>query len=221
MHRLRVHKLKAGEGNRSQIKLKKPRLSYAEKKAKFQPKTCEICGLTLTSYAGYKNHKRFSHEKRYKDNCDSCGMGFLSSTAFKMHLLAKHTEDPVTKRLIEGGARIWKCQVHGCPSKFMMKKSLDNHTKKFHSSSSKTKEGEEGNEVDEEETSKRYTCAFCGKGFWGGAKLRRHELNVHELVGTMDFKCELCGLGFRTSEYLKKHQRRVHKIYLRKIPNKV
>lgn len=95
------------------------------------PQTCQTCGKIYASESSLHNHVRFVHEKRLKCFCHLCGMGFYSSPALERHLLSMHKEDEQTKRRMEEGARIWKCEVVGCGAKFVKEKGFKGHIKMY------------------------------------------------------------------------------------------
>lgn len=174
-----------------------------------EPQTCDLCGKTLASKISLHNHVRFVHEKRFKQFCHLCGMGFYSGPALERHLLSMHKENEQIKRMMEGGARVWRCEVVGCSTNFMKEEGLEEHRKRVHGGL--TLSGDE----DEDKVAKRYTCAFCGKGFWMKSGLQMHEL-IHKNEKVKPYECDVCGVKTATLNYLRNHRRRVHKIYGKK-----
>ncbi len=98
---------------------------------------------------------------------------------------------------------MWTCELVGCAKKFLKRELLDRHVEKCH-------QGGDGGAEGKEEIEKRFKCKYCGKGFWEGYKMKRHE-RIHEGKGREDWKCELCGKGFSTKDYLYYHLRLTHK----------
>ncbi len=206
---LNIHKRKVHKVTAHGTPVKKQKRTRKVEAVVEGPQTCHLCGKSYASKTCLQNHVRFVHEKRFQKYCHLCGMGFYSSPALERHLLSMHTENEETKRMIEGGARIWRCEVVGCSTKFMKEKGLEEHTKRVHGGN-----GGDGEDEDAIKT-KRYTCAFCGKGFWRQSQLRHHEL-VHKNKEEKPYSCDICGVKMATTTYLRNHERRVHKIYKNK-----
>lgn len=124
-----------------------------------------------------KRHLKYFHEKDFDVRCHVWGKGMWSMQSLNLHLLINHKDDPVTKKLIEDGARLWKCTVAGCRKNYWKQSGLESHMKNLHG-------GDDGGNVDE--ANKRFACAFCGKRFWYGHRLNAHE-TLHKLGKEMPF----------------------------------
>jgi len=123
-----------------------------------------------------------------------CGVGIQTNYHLKIHLLSKHTDDPVTLKLIEDGAKLCKCEVVGCRTTFLNENGLKEHMNKVHG----------GNEAN-----KRFTCTFCGKTFWYSYKFKNHE-SLHQIGQDRPYSCDICGAKLKTEYSVKKHKRRFH-----------
>ena len=78
-----------------------------------------------------------------------------------------------------------------CHKKFLLRKNLMTHMKRFH----------------EAEGSKSYNCKFCGKSFLYKYEQEAHE-NTH--TGTKNFKCETCDKAYSSKKALYDHKKIVH-----------
>ena len=79
-----------------------------------------------------------------------------------------------------------------CSKKFLLKKNLILHMKRFHET--------EGSTID------RFQCQICSKSFLYKAELEAHK-NTH--TGTKDFKCH-CGKAYSSKKALYDHNKIVH-----------
>ncbi len=61
------------------------------------------------------------HEVR----CEIYGMRVHNKYALNVHLLAAHKDDPVRRKLIEEGARLWKCGMEGCRATYLKEARLE------------------------------------------------------------------------------------------------
>ncbi len=193
LHRRHNHQLNSA-GNSIVVK---PRKRGKRRAKPADPSTCHLCGKSFTELHGLTKHLKYVHEKKYDLHCHVCGMGMWTSTCLKVHLLRRHKDDPVTLKLIEEGARLWKCGVVGCRGTYWKESGLEEHTREVHGG------GQEQN------ARKRFTCSFCGKTFWYWHTLKVHETS-HKLGKERPFSCELCGANFKMKSSIKKHKRRFH-----------
>ncbi len=49
---------------------------------------------------------KYFHEKQFDVRYDVFGLGIWTSSDIKEHVMRKHKDDPVTKKMIEEGARL-------------------------------------------------------------------------------------------------------------------
>lgn len=157
---------------------------------------CDLCEEKFWSKKGLREHSDKKHDGKGGRRvevvtCNLCGVGFKEEGELTMHLVIKHRDKEVIRR-VEGSSKYWRCQVRGCNNKYVSKEGLEKHWEGVH-------KGGEGKEVE-----KKWKCGICGKGFWNATKMKRHEL-IHGGDGRKDWRCEECGKSFGSKDYLKCH----------------
>ncbi len=195
VHRRIAHKVNSA-GNSIVVK---PRKKEKRRAKPADPSTCHLCGKSFTWTDGLTKHLKHFHEKQFDKHCHVCGLGVYSNK-LTIHLLSRHPDDPVSRKMAEEGTRLWRCTVVGCRVVYCTQSGLENHMKKLH--------GGEGN--GQQDAKKRFSCSFCGKTFWYGYKLKRHE-SFHKAEAKRPYACEVCGARFNDMSYVKRHKTRFHK----------
>ncbi len=194
-HRRNVHKIDL-DGNPIVVKRRNRKLDKKRVKPKVAP-ICHLCGKSFTWTSGLTKHLKYFHEKQFDKRCHVCGMGVYASQRLNMHLLSKHPDDPVSKKMVEEGAKLWRCTVVGCRVVYWKQSGLEGHMKKVHGGN-----GEDANKP-------LFSCSFCGKTFWRWHRLNCHETR-HKLGNERPFSCDLCGAKLKMADSVTKHKRKFH-----------
>jgi hypothetical protein len=112
-----------------------------------------------------------------------------------------------------------------CKQKFLLRKLLQNHVKKFHdekqelqntkcdqlsqsgsSLQSHLDDTDDGDEIKETD----YQCKICERTFPREANLKRHIANTHAEIKPTTFRCNICEKVFERKVYLYHHIKRLH-----------
>ena len=168
-------------------------------------------------------------------NCSDCGKSFYFQKNLFIHVVEKHgkplDELPnlatmneefgaddigIAKRRKKGDSgKSAYCEECGVSFKFAS--GLYNHRKRMHGNTEKLpcphcskeiKACTMEQHIREEHGKPRFTCTFCGKGFY----YRSFMLN-HQRLHTGEFKecvCDLCGAVYKSVQVLNRHVRNAH-----------
>ena len=179
--------------------------------------------------------KRKKRKPPTKDfNCSDCGKAFYFQKNLFVHVVEKHgksldelpnlatmkeeydVEDIIKRRKKRTkGDRAAYCDDCGVSFKFAS--GLYNHRKRMHGNiekmpcphcSKEVKACTMEQHIREEHGNPRFTCQFCGKGFY----YRSFMLN-HQRLHTGEFKeciCDLCGAVYKSVQVLNRHVRNAH-----------
>ena len=166
--------------------------------------TCNICGETRKSKAGFEDHllKHKNEEETVK--CPECEKYFHTTYKMKQHLRAIHKKDKMLcsqcdyscaeksnlKRHIQtvhGYERNFICGI--CGAAFKTKHTLTGHEHSIHTNQ------------------RNFECEVCGKKF-----KKPFHLKVHRRIHTGDYEasCEKCGKQFVQLYNYKLHQMKCH-----------
>ena len=168
-------------------------------------------------------------------NCSDCGKSFYFQKNLFVHVVEKHgkslAELPnlatmndefdaddigVVKRRKKGQSG-GSAYCDECGVSFKFASGLYNHRKRMHGNTEKLpcphcakeiKACTMEQHIREEHGKPRFTCQFCGKGFY----YRSFMLN-HQRLHTGDFKecvCDLCGAVYKSVQVLNRHVRNAH-----------
>ena len=166
-------------------------------------------------------------------NCLDCGKSFYFQKNLFVHVVEKHgksldelpnlatmkeefdVEDIINRRRKGDKGKAAYCDDCGVSFKFAS--GLYNHRKRMHGNTEKlpcphcskeVKACTMEQHIREEHGNPRFTCQFCGKGFY----YRSFMLN-HQRLHTGDFKeciCDLCGAVYKSVQVLNRHVRNAH-----------
>ena len=149
------------------------------------------CGLCYEVFDGFK--QREDHQCGKIENTGRIfichkhtpPLEFTHQNELKEHVNNEHKDEE------NGLNSLQKC-CPVCNKKFMLKKNLMTHMKRFHEN--------------EGSASRKFQCETCDKTF-----LYRYELEAHENVhqGVKSFKCH-CGKGYSSKKALNDHVKIVH-----------
>ncbi|KAL3284277.1 hypothetical protein HHI36_018435 [Cryptolaemus montrouzieri] len=160
---------------------------------------CDICGCSLATSSGLKEHKLTHGENYGKERlhiCETCGQSYLTSRNLNSHMkIHKRIKKYVcsicgksvsSKKILEThikmhtGLKDYLCSI--CNSVFASSEYLKIH-QRIHS------------------VNKPYQCQSCGKSFTQKTSLTVH-IRTH--TGQKPYKCE-CGKNFTTKSHLMTH----------------
>jgi len=166
-------------------------------------------------------------------NCSDCGKSFYYQKNLFVHVVEKHgksldelpnlntmkeefdVEDIVKRR--KRGSKEKAAYCDDCGVSFKFASGLYNHRKRMHGNIEKlpcphcnkeVKACTMEQHIREEHGKPRFTCQFCGKGFY----YRSFMLN-HQRLHTGEFKeciCDLCGAVYKSVQVLNRHVRNAH-----------
>lgn len=153
---------------------------------------CDMCHLTFAIARVLETHKMLEHQVSPGWTCDECGMQFLQSLSYKLHMVRSHKPYP--------------CGFPGCLASYGNKADLTVHAM------SHKDEQPQVLEVDEEgnpKTKRRpvFKCHLCPAEYPHMCKLRYH---MRKHTGERPFKCSECSSSFQTSSQRLGHIRRTH-----------
>lgn len=117
-----------------------------------------------------------------KQICTFCASTFGRRCELKRHISEVHSA---------GGARRFRCTVHGCEKSFTRRDALVKHHTVKH------------------QGKRRFICPKCSEKFTSRYDLSRHSIRVHSNVKKR-FTCEFCAAGFSQKSQLTMHKGRVH-----------
>ncbi len=195
---------------------------------------CQLCNKSFAFQAGLKTHIDLTHSPQMNDpgniTCNICQTTFSDKRKLYFHYKKMHVKERVqykctvcskiyhAKRLFEihmrshTGERPFICSF--CPTSFVTKISLKNHTK-LHTENRKNYKcqicDERFNTLAEHKMHEKthpsnfiFSCKTCGKNFTNKNRLNRHE---HTHLTVKPYSCDLCTMTFSTYSGMKTHRR--------------
>ena len=181
-----------------------------------------------------KKKRKKKRKPATKDfNCSDCGKSFYFQKNLFVHVVEKHgkslnelpnlatmkeefdVEDIIKRR--RRGEKGKAAYCDDCGVSFKFASGLYNHRKRMHGNTEKmpcphcskeVKACTMEQHIREEHGNPRFTCQFCGKGFY----YRSFMLN-HQRLHTGEFKeciCDLCGAVYKSVQVLNRHVRNAH-----------
>lgn len=128
---------------------------------------------------------KFKLKRNYKHKCELCKKTFSRKVSLK-----KHEESKC------GTLKLFPCDY--CATGFTTKSCLQDHTRKFHSTSVS-------------ETKIKLTCDLCDKKFSSKNGLYRHKKNIHFLQRmNVTHTCEICQKAYKNQSGLDHHRLNIH-----------
>jgi len=165
-------------------------------------------------------------------NCPDCDKEFVFYKSLVEHCMSKHdrleedcprkikckrkaTEYARNKEYIKNKEKKMVCDI--CAESFAFQSGLDAHKKRQHFETEKVpcdtcgkivKKSNMEAHIKEVHATPRFTCSWCGKGFY-----YQSFLNEHQRIHTGDFKsavCDLCGSNYKNVKILRRHVKYAH-----------
>jgi len=165
-------------------------------------------------------------------NCPDCEKEFVFYKSLVEHCMTKHdraasdcprkikckrkaNEYARNKEYIKNKEKKMVCDI--CAESFAFQSGLDAHKKRQHFETEKVpcetcgkivKKSNMEAHIKEVHATPRFTCSWCGKGFY-----YQSFLNEHQRIHTGDFKsavCDLCGSNYKNVKILRRHVKYAH-----------
>uniref|UniRef100_A0A1Q3G0Y9 C2h2-type zn-finger protein n=1 Tax=Culex tarsalis TaxID=7177 RepID=A0A1Q3G0Y9_CULTA len=157
--------------------------------------SCGLCQQSFPRIKLLREHAR-GHRPEELIGCKHCARGFPSAALFMRHL----------RQQCENTAKKFHCTF--CNEKFMWQTSLNKHAQSKHKPTKPLFErpGEESGTsaaATNEETSKKFVCQVCSKGFQRLEHLERH-IKIH-IPSEKKFECPVCHKKFNRKDNLRSH----------------
>jgi len=174
-----------------------------------------------------RGRKLGSKNAKFKDyKCEDCKKEFIYHKTLLKHCVQRHgmsiDEVPprirkLRKGLLNSDGTLKKIACDICGDNFKFKSGLYNHKKRMHFDTEKkqcprcprlVKSSFLEQHIKQEHSTPRFTCSWCGKGFYYQSLMLEHQ-RIH----TGDFKqciCDLCGAAYKNLKVLRRHVNNAH-----------